>query len=141
MFEWFKSFWNKLFGGNDSQDDTPQPEPEPVPNPEGPFRRVLCVGIDKYGGLDGIDLAGCVNDAILMEGILSENYVPKGQTRLLLNERATHEGLKEALKWLMDRYNVVVQVQCDSGGTGRRGGPKPRCLWRVGSTPTCHTIL
>ena len=61
------------------------------------FSAVL-VGINKY---QGAPLRGCVNDVTIMRDILVQKYgVPANQIRLLLDERATKEGILERLKWL-----------------------------------------
>lgn len=61
------------------------------------FSAVL-VGINAY---PGAPLKGCVNDVVIMRDILVHKYnVPASSIRLLLDDRATKEGILERLNWL-----------------------------------------
>jgi metacaspase-1 len=64
-------------------------------------RRALLVGINQYPR-EQDRLEGCVNDVFLMSSVLQECGFPPESIRVCLDERATAQGLKERLKWLLD---------------------------------------
>jgi metacaspase-1 len=64
-------------------------------------RRALLVGIDDYPNPDD-RLSGCVNDAFLMSSVLQERGYEPEAIRLVLNERATTQGVLDRLDWLFD---------------------------------------
>jgi hypothetical protein len=66
-----------------------------------PARRALLVGINEYPNSDD-RLAGCVNDAFLMSSVLQECGFEAEDIRLVLDERATAEGIRERLYWLLN---------------------------------------
>ncbi|MES2624135.1 MAG: caspase family protein [Pseudomonadota bacterium] len=66
-----------------------------------PQRRALLVGINEYAD-PSQNLEGCVNDVFLMSSLLQESGFEAEDIRVVLNERATHQGLCERLKWLLD---------------------------------------
>ncbi len=62
--------------------------------------KALCVGVDKYAN-PRYNLNGCVMDAAIMSGILQDHYDFSGDdVRLLINERATKQGIMDRLGWL-----------------------------------------
>lgn len=63
--------------------------------------RALIVGIDEYQNPEN-NLAGCVNDAFLISSVLQENGFKADDIRIVLNERATRQGISERLEWLFD---------------------------------------
>jgi hypothetical protein len=67
-----------------------------------PKHRALIVGINKYGGNAVSDLSGCVNDAYLMSAALQETGFDASEIRLLLDERATADGIRERIGWLLE---------------------------------------
>jgi hypothetical protein len=66
-----------------------------------PSRRALIVGINEYADASQ-NLEGCVNDAFLMSALLQESGFEAEDIRVVLNERATSDGLRERLEWLLD---------------------------------------
>jgi hypothetical protein len=68
---------------------------------EKPRRRALLVGINKYPD-PANQLEGCVNDAYLMSAMLQERGFAAEDIRMLLDERATADGIRERLDWLLE---------------------------------------
>lgn len=66
-----------------------------------PRRRALLVGIDEYPD-PAARLEGCVNDVFEMSAVLQECNFDAGDIRICLNERATAEGIRQRLAWLLD---------------------------------------
>lgn len=66
-----------------------------------PKRRALLVGINEYPD-PAQNLEGCVNDVYLMSSLLQESGFESEDIRLVLNDRATHAGVRERLEWLLD---------------------------------------
>ncbi len=64
-------------------------------------RRALLIGIDDYPD-PGDRLAGCVNDVFLMSEVLQESGFEASQIRSVLNDRATAQGIRERIHWLLD---------------------------------------
>jgi len=66
-----------------------------------PQRRALLVGVNEY--VDPKDnLQGCVNDVYLMSALLQESGFAPEEIRVVVNERATCDGVRERLAWLLD---------------------------------------
>jgi hypothetical protein len=66
-----------------------------------PRRRALLVGINKYP--DPADrLEGCVNDTYLMSALLQERGFAAEDIRVLLDDRATAQGIRDRLSWLLE---------------------------------------
>ncbi len=66
-----------------------------------PKRRALLVGINGYP--DPADrLEGCVNDVYLMSEVLQEQGFDPKDIRVVLNKRATADGIRERLEWLLE---------------------------------------
>ncbi len=64
-------------------------------------RRALLVGINAYPDpKDRLD--GCVNDVFLMSSLLQEMDFRPEDIRIVLDERATAQGILERLGWLLD---------------------------------------
>lgn len=66
-----------------------------------PVRRALLVGINEYRKPED-RLDGCVNDAFLVSSVLQECGFAAEDIRLVLDARATAEGIRERLNWLLD---------------------------------------
>jgi metacaspase-1 len=66
-----------------------------------PKKRALLVGINEYAR-PGQDLEGCVNDVFLMSALLQESGFAAEDIRIVLNNRATHQGVRERLEWLLE---------------------------------------
>jgi metacaspase-1 len=64
-------------------------------------RRALLVGINEYPD-PANRLAGCVNDVYLMSAVLQERGFQPDDIRVVLDERATAEGIRQRLQWLLD---------------------------------------
>lgn len=63
--------------------------------------RALLVGISQYAN-PANNLAGCENDVFLMSRVLQEAGFPAENIRVVLNDRATSDGILERLEWLLD---------------------------------------
>jgi hypothetical protein len=66
-----------------------------------PTRRALLVGINDYPN-PANRLEGCVNDVFLMSAVLQECGFAAEDIRVVLDERATANGILERLHWLLD---------------------------------------
>lgn len=66
-----------------------------------PTRRALLVGINHYPD-PANRLEGCVNDVFLMSSVLQECGFAAEDIRVVLDERATADGITERLHWLLD---------------------------------------
>jgi hypothetical protein len=65
-------------------------------------KRALVVGINHYPDPRN-NLRGCVNDALMMGKLLTENFAFNPEdVRMLVDERATTEAIRERLRWLVD---------------------------------------
>lgn len=68
---------------------------------ERPGRRALLVGINDYPDPSN-RLEGCVNDVFLMSSVLQESRFSADEIRVVLDSRATAQGILERLHWLLD---------------------------------------
>jgi hypothetical protein len=66
-----------------------------------PRKRALLIGINDYPDPDQ-RLAGCVNDVFLMSAMLQEQGFDAGDIRVVLDERATADGIRKRVDWLLD---------------------------------------
>jgi hypothetical protein len=66
-----------------------------------PRRRALLIGINNYPD-PANRLEGCVNDVFLMSSVLQESGFDPEEIRIVLDERATTQGIMERLHWLLD---------------------------------------
>lgn len=66
-----------------------------------PNRRALLIGINNYPDPSNV-LEGCVNDVFLMSSVLQESGFDPEDIRVVLDDRATTEGIMERLDWLLD---------------------------------------
>jgi hypothetical protein len=66
-----------------------------------PDRRALLVGINDYPD-PANRLEGCVNDVFLMSAVLQECGLDSGDIRVVLDSRATTDGILERMHWLLD---------------------------------------
>lgn len=66
-----------------------------------PTRRALLIGINDYPK-PADRLEGCVNDVFLMSSVLQESGFKPDEIRVVLNERATAQGIMERLHWLLE---------------------------------------
>jgi len=66
-----------------------------------PTRRALLVGINDYPD-PANRLEGCVNDVFLMSSVLQECGFDAEDIRVVLDERATADGILERMHWLLD---------------------------------------
>src|SRR5437588_2520490 len=72
---------------------------------QGPSRRALLVGIDRYPQLgERWQLAGCVNDVNAMAQILIDRFgFPPEHVIQLVDEAATRQGIMGAMDQLVTR--------------------------------------
>jgi hypothetical protein len=66
-----------------------------------PDRRALLVGINEYPDVNQ-RLEGCVNDVFLMSSVLQECNFQAEDIRVVLDDRATADGIRDRLHWLLD---------------------------------------
>lgn len=66
-----------------------------------PSRRALLIGINDYPD-PASRLEGCVNDVFLMSAVLQESGFEPEDIRIVLNDRATTQGIMDRLHWLLD---------------------------------------
>ena len=64
-------------------------------------RRALLVGINEYPQQEQ-RLEGCVNDVFLMSSLLQESGFDASEIRTVFNDRATADGIRSRLEWLLD---------------------------------------
>lgn len=64
-------------------------------------RRALLVGINDYPD-EASRLEGCVNDVFTMSSVLQECGFEPESIRTCLDKRATAEGIRKRLEWLLD---------------------------------------
>jgi hypothetical protein len=69
-----------------------------------PDRRALLVGINAYPN-EAQRLEGCVNDVFLVSSVLQECGFDAEDIRVVIDERATADGIRERLHWLLDGVN------------------------------------
>lgn len=81
----------------------------------------LLIGINKYPKLESnYQLKGCVNDVEAMAHILQNNFgFPTSNITLLRDEQATYNGIKAALKMLVEHVskNSIVVVHYSGHGS------------------------
>jgi hypothetical protein len=66
-----------------------------------PKRRALLIGINDYPD-PANKLDGCVNDTFLMSSLLQERGFDSEDMRVVLNDRATADAIRERLNWLLE---------------------------------------
>jgi hypothetical protein len=66
-----------------------------------PSRRALLVGLNANRD-PARRLEGCINDVFLMSSVLQECGFEAEDVRVVLDERATADGIRERLGWLLD---------------------------------------
>lgn len=66
-----------------------------------PKRRALLVGINDYPRPED-RLEGCLNDVFLMSSLLQEHGFDPEDIRVVLDDRATAQGIRDRLEWLLD---------------------------------------
>jgi hypothetical protein len=64
-------------------------------------RRALLIGINNYPKAEQ-RLEGCVNDVFLLSSVLQECGFQAEDIRVVLDERATAQGLRDRLRWLLE---------------------------------------
>ena len=66
-----------------------------------PKRRALLIGINEYPDPQN-RLEGCINDVFLFSSLLQERGFDAEDIRVVLDERATANGIRERLEWLLE---------------------------------------
>jgi len=66
-----------------------------------PSRRALLIGINDYPN-PANRLEGCVNDVFLISSVLQECAFEPEEIRVVLDDRATTDGIMDRLHWLLD---------------------------------------
>lgn len=76
---------------------------KPDNSERAPVKKALLVGINIYKPELNANLRGCVNDVETMRKLLVDNFNFKPENiRVLVDERATKQGILDRLKWLLD---------------------------------------
>jgi hypothetical protein len=70
--------------------------PKPTPN-----RKALLIGINEYPD-PAAKLEGCVNDVFRMSATLQESGFSPDDIRVVLDSRATADGILDRMHWLLD---------------------------------------
>lgn len=70
-----------------------------------PQRRALLVGINNYPD-PANRLEGCINDVFLMSSVLQECGFAAEEIRVVLDQRATADGIRDRLNWLLDNVRA-----------------------------------
>jgi hypothetical protein len=85
----------------DGNEDTVTIKPDT--SGRSPVKKALLVGINIYKPELDANLRGCVNDVETMRKLLVDNFkfLPEN-IRVLVDERATKQGILDRLKWLLD---------------------------------------
>jgi hypothetical protein len=65
-----------------------------------PQQRALLVGINEYPNPEN-RLEGCVNDVFTISAVLQETGFLPEDIRVVLDDRATADGIRERLRWLL----------------------------------------
>ena len=68
---------------------------------EKPKRRALLIGINDYPD-PANQLDGCVNDTFLISSLLQERGFDPEDIRVVLNDRATADAIRDRLNWLLE---------------------------------------
>jgi hypothetical protein len=84
-----------------------------------PVRRALLVGINDYPD-PPMRLAGCVNDVFLVSSVLQECGFDPEDIRVVLDKRATADGIRKRLEWLLDGAANGDQLVFFYSGHGAR---------------------
>ena len=84
-----------------------------------PRRRALLIGINNYPD-PANRLEGCVNDVFLMSSVLQESGFDPDEIRIVLDERATTQGIMERLHWLLDGVRDGYQRMLFYSGHGAK---------------------
>lgn len=84
-----------------------------------PVKKALLVGINKYRPDLGADLQGCVNDVENMRNMLVNIFkFPVDNVRVIINDRATRQGILDRLKWLLDGSKAGDELVFHYSGHG-----------------------
>lgn len=83
-----------------------------------PEKYALLVGVNKYQ-TPGNDLRGCVNDVVNMRNLLIDQFGFKNENiRVIVDERATFDGICERLEWLIFKAKPGDQLVFHFSGHG-----------------------
>lgn len=101
-----------------------------------PTQRALLIGINEYPD-PAMRLEGCVNDVFQTSALLQELGFAPENIRVALNDRATAEGIRDRLRWLLDDarpgdtrvfYFSGHGAQLESYGAGEVIDRRDECL-------------
>ena len=82
-----------------------------------PIRRALLAGINEYPNPEN-RLEGCANDVFLFSSALQECGFAPADIRVVLDDRATAQGIRERLDWLVDGASAGDQLVFYYSGHG-----------------------
>ncbi len=100
--------------------------PEVLARQRAPRRRALLVGINQYPDPKDV-LEGCVNDVYLMSSLLQESGFEAEDIRVVLDQRATAQSIRERIEWLLDG---ITEEQVEAARAA--GEPVERMLYYSG---------
>jgi metacaspase-1 len=84
-----------------------------------PNKRALLIGINEYPDPTN-RLEGCLNDVFLMSSVLQESGFDPEEIRVVLDDRATTQGMWDRLHWLLDGVRDNDQRLLFYSGHGAR---------------------
>lgn len=64
-------------------------------------KKALLIGINDYP-IESYQLEGCLNDVYRISEVLQENGFNSDEIKVVTNNRATAEGIRERMHWLLD---------------------------------------
>ena len=92
---------------------------KPDTSGRNPIKKALLVGINIYKPELGANLRGCVNDVENMHELLVNSFkFDPENIRVLVDERATKQGILDRLKWLFDGSKVDDELVFQFSGHG-----------------------
>ncbi|MFO0914372.1 MAG: caspase family protein [Pirellulales bacterium] len=94
--------WTRIAGGPSVRSLTaPAKVVKEMAKKSTPTQRALLIGINDYPD-SSMNLAGCLNDVYQTSAILQERGFEAEDIRVVFNERATADAIRERLHWLFD---------------------------------------
>lgn len=83
--------------------------------------QAVCIGINHYKFIPGSDLAGCINDANLMQGVFTKYHF---QSTLLTDGQATKQGILQAIRDIGAKMKPGERFAFYFAGHGTPGSDK-----------------
>ncbi|MCP1740430.1 pimeloyl-ACP methyl ester carboxylesterase [Bradyrhizobium japonicum] len=105
-----------------------------------PTRRALLIGINDYPK-PADRLEGCVNDVFLMSSVLQESGFKPDEIRVVLNERATAQGIMEGFTGCSRASATATSVCCSTRAMAPRFPGTARAAHRIASTSAWSPMI